>query len=233
MANVIEPCCADRQMPHLLREERGHGVLFQTQGDVTLKHLMNAVMLMSGDRPRTLTIAVPELTERMQRTVGKYMRLEWVKTLRLLTSEECRVKSEEFAATVKSEAPEAEIELAVADQPDGLLMFTGPDGTVAIQGDILDHVEPGLRLYAAVFGRTEGNGVRSVADSFNAYFRSRRVELSETITKAITKTESTETEVKEEKTKTKTKTKKAKDNEKSNQVVEEPQAAPTAAAQAE
>jgi len=224
MANIIEPCCADRQLPHLLREERGHGVLFQTQGDVTLKHLMNAVMLMSGDRPRTLTIAVPELTERMQRTVGKYIRLEWVKTLRLLTSEECRVKSEEFAAAVKSEAPEAEIELAIADQPDGLLMFTGPDGTVVIQGEILDHTEPGLRLYAAVFGRTEGNGVRSITDSLNAYFRSRRVEVH---------TETTESTERETKTKTKTKTKKAKDDEKSNQVVEEPQAAPTAAAPAE
>ena len=35
--NIIEPCCAERQLGQLLREAHGHAALFQTNGDVTAK----------------------------------------------------------------------------------------------------------------------------------------------------------------------------------------------------
>ena len=54
-------------------------------GDMTLQKWMKATMLMAGDRPRTLTIAVPVFTKKMMSAVAKFMQLGWVERLRLLT----------------------------------------------------------------------------------------------------------------------------------------------------
>jgi len=179
MANIIEPCCAERQLPYLLREERGHAVVFQTNGDVTLEHWMKAVMLMAGsERPRVMTLAVPVFTEKMIRVVGRYLSLEWVKTLRLLTTapltnDELKLLTERIGCSV--DTIEERVEFAAdARVPDGLLAFSGTEGTVIIQGRIVDAVTPGLSLYAGVFGRTEGLAVRSITDVWNANFKARR-----------------------------------------------------------
>ena len=180
MANIIEPCCADRQLPYLLREERGHAVVFQTNGDVTLEHWMNAVMLMAGaERPRVMTLAVPIFTEKMKRVVGRYLKLEWVKTLRLMTTDPLTEEALKLLADRVGCNPygmlEERVELAAdARVPDGLLAFSGTEGTVIIQGRIVDSVTPGLSLYAGVFGRTEGLAVRAITDVWNANFRARR-----------------------------------------------------------
>ena len=183
MANIIEPCCAERQLPYLLREERGHAVVFQTNGDVTLEHWMKAVMLMAGaERPRVMTLAVPVFTENMMRVVGKYLRLEWVKTLRLLTTaqltgEELKLFSEKVGCSIDA-LPER-VEFAADDRiPDGLLAFSGTEGMVIMQGRIFDCVTPGLSLYAGVFGRTEGLAVRSITDAWNANFKARRYKVA-------------------------------------------------------
>lgn len=181
---MIEPCCAERQVCWLLREERGHAVMMQTNGDVTLTHWMQAVMLLSGDRPRTLTIAVPQLTEAMQRTVCKYMRLEWVAKLRLMTRESIPTihlperkgsLSEELMQFIR----DGRVELAYDQQAQlGMLMFEGTDGTVVIQGEMLEAVSPGLRQYSGTFGRTGGRAVTEATEAFEALFRRRRVSLS-------------------------------------------------------
>lgn len=181
MNNIIEPCCADRQLPHLLREEKGHAVVFQTNGDVTLEHLMKAIMLMSGDRPRVMTLAVPALTETMMAVIGRYMKLEWVGTLRLMTAEPLTPEMlERMAAQAGCDvnALTGRLELAAAaGSSDGLLAFSGPTGTVIVQGRIIDTVTPGLSLYAGVFGKADSPAVRVIADVWNAYFRAKRYEV--------------------------------------------------------
>ena len=178
--NIIEPCCAERQLGHLLRENRGNAVLFQTNGDMTLQKWMKATMLMAGDRPRTLTLAVPIFTGKMLDAVVKFMRLGWVERLRLLTTDPL-IPEMAHALAVKADCEAAalagRVELAAdANIPDGLLMFTGPEGTVVIQGEMPDTITPRLHLYAGVFGRTEGRGVRSISDAWEARFRARRYE---------------------------------------------------------
>jgi len=181
MSNIIEPCCAERQLGYLLREERAHAVAFQTNGDVTLEHFMKAVMLMSGDRPRTLTLSVPIFTGGMMRPIAKYMRLEWVEKLRLMTTDQLPLEIiQQLAAKIgiSVDALLERIELAAdASIPDELMAFSGTDGTVVIQGRIYDAVTPRLSLYSGIFGRTEGAGVRSVMDAWGAHFKARRYQV--------------------------------------------------------
>ena len=181
--NIIEPCCAERQLGQLLREERGRAVMFQTNGDVTLEHWMKAVMLMAGNvRPRVMTLSVPILTGEMMRVVGRYLRLEWVKTLRLMTTDHLpqeHIQQLAGYAGCDAKALQECVELAAdADIPDEMLTFSGVDGTVVIQGRIFGKVTPGLSLYAGVYGRTDGPGVRSVMDAWGARFRARRYEVA-------------------------------------------------------
>lgn len=180
--NIIEPCCAEQRVGHLLRENRGHAALMQTNGDVTLEHWIKAVMLMSGDRPRTLTLAVPILTDTIIRVVARCMRLEWVAKLRLMTTDPLTcdiVKQFAKKADCEIKAFLERIELAASVSiPDGLLAFSGPDGMVAIQGRIYDTVTPGLSLYAGIFGRTDSAGIRTIMDTWNANFRARQYEIA-------------------------------------------------------
>ena len=72
------------------------------------------------------------------------------------------------------------VELAADDKAQlGLLMFQGTDGTVVIQGEMLEAVSPGLRQYSGTFGRTGGRAVTEATEAFEALFRSRRYALSE------------------------------------------------------
>ena len=85
---IIEPCCAERQVSRLLAQEhKGRAVMMQTNGDVALKNWMQAVLLLASSvRPRVMTLAIGEgLTEKVTRILGKYLRLEWVAKLRLMT----------------------------------------------------------------------------------------------------------------------------------------------------
>ena len=173
----IEPCCAERQIGMLMREERGKAVVFQTSGDVTLEHWMKAVMLMSGDRPRLLTLCVPVFTESMMRVVGKYMRLEWVSLLRLLTAEPLTSEQlQQMAGRIGCDvnAIGEKIRLAAdANMHGEMLAFSGPDGTVVIQGRIFDAVTPGLTMYAGVYGKTTCAGVRAMMEAWDANFRAK------------------------------------------------------------
>ena len=213
---MIEPCCVEQKVCWMLREEKNHAVMMQTNGDVTLEHWMKGVMLLSGERPRTVTIAVPELTAAMQRVVCRFLKPEWVKTVRILSekrivksekfataaepspteqpavSEKRIVKSEKFATAEPSptEQPavseellgfirEGRVELAADEQARlGLLIFSGTDGTVVIQGEMLEAVTPGLRMYSGLFGNNGSKAVMDAIGAFEALFRSRRYEVA-------------------------------------------------------
>ena len=87
MTTIIEPCCAERQLPALLREQKGRAVLFQTYGDVTFDNILKSVSSMAGNDHLTLTLAAREVTDRMQRTLQRYQDRQWITTLHVLTDD--------------------------------------------------------------------------------------------------------------------------------------------------
>lgn len=87
MTTIIEPCCAERQLPALLREQKGRAVLFQTYGDVTFDNILKSVACMAGNDHLTLTLAAREVTDRMQRTLQRYQERQWITNLRVLTDD--------------------------------------------------------------------------------------------------------------------------------------------------
>ena len=87
MTTIIEPCCAERQLPALLREQKGRAVLFQTYGDVTFDNILKSVACMAGNDHLTLTLAAREVTDRMQRTLQRYQQRQWITNLRVLTDD--------------------------------------------------------------------------------------------------------------------------------------------------
>jgi len=172
----VEPCCVDNELPRLLRQSGGSAVLFQTSGDVTLEHLMKAVMLMVGDRPRVMTLAVPSVDAEVQALLQRYLRLEWVARLRLVTSEAAPAAAQKL---LQMGVDRGRQQLSIVDdaRPLGLLMFSGPQGTVAIQGQIEPTTRKGLHLYAALFGPSGSPTLRSYTDPLDALIKARAVEL--------------------------------------------------------
>ncbi len=173
----IEPCCAENQLPRLLRQANGSAVLFQTAGDVTLEHMMKAVMLMSGDRPRVLTLALPVIDADVVALLRRYMSLEWVSHLNLITSD---------ATITQHPSPLTQIGVPmdcityapVTDaRPLGLLMFAGPSGTVAIQGPLCPAPSQGLHLYSAIYGPSGSPLMRSFTDPITALIKARTVDV--------------------------------------------------------
>ena len=174
----IEPCCAENQLPRLLRQANGSAVLFQTAGDVTLEHMMKAVMLMSGDRPRVLTLALPQLSADVVALLRRYMSLEWVAHLNLITT---ATPDEHNAYALLSEVGVPMDRITYAPVADascmGLLMFAGPSGTVAIQGPLCPAPSQGLHLYSAIYGPSGSPLMRSFTDPITAYIKARTVNL--------------------------------------------------------
>jgi len=174
MANIIAPCCTERELGSILREAGGRAAMFQTQGDVTLEAFVKATMLMAGDRPRTLTIATPVLPVNAMRTIRRYAELGYISTLRLMLSERPE-------ACVLGGFP-AEVQLAITKKVPSLMIWQGATGIVAIQGDMPDVVEPTLHLYAGIMGGLQSLNVHAAIDPFNALFRARRVEIEQRTT---------------------------------------------------
>ena len=226
MKNVINPCCTERELGQLLREAHGHAVMFQTQGDVTMTTLLKATMLMSGDRPRTLTISTPTLPQEAMRLVERYAQLGYISRLRLMLEEEGQrgqVHGSELNPRTCPHVPDLPTDLAIVPHAPSLLMWQGSTGTVVIQGHVPDVVTPALHLYAAILGGSQSVGVLNAIAPFEALFRARRVEVGQRgLVRGSEETEdhvpvpTVPTDTTEKKRKT-TKTK--KDNEKSSETM--------------
>lgn len=151
----IEPCCCDRQLPVLLRERRT--AFFQTNGDVTVQKMMNAVGCMAG-QPSELWLMLPAVDFPLLRTLRQWFQRGWISSLHLLTQEnqEKMVMGELGEATAGENASEENgAAVDYAHDPlvlDGLLVFIGTEHVVAIQGAMLTKVDFSLSLYAAAFG---------------------------------------------------------------------------------
>lgn len=174
MTNIIEPCCAERQLGQLFREAHGQAALFQTNGDVTAKLFIKDTMLLSGDRPRTLTIAASEMPQEAMRFIGRYAQLGYIATLRLMVHESAgRALHPAFL--------DCEVQLALLpdDQPvPELMMWRGSSHTVVIQGTMPDVKTPALHLYGGQLGGNNSPAVNAATAAFEALFRARSVEVN-------------------------------------------------------
>ena len=171
--NIIEPCCAERQLGQLLREAHGQAALFQTNGDVTAKLFIKNTMLLSGDRPRTLTIAASEMPQEAMRLISRYASLGYIATLRLMVHESDLALHPAF--------PDCNIELALLpdDKPvPELMMWRGSSHTVVIQGAMPDVKTPALHLYAGMLCGNQSLTLRAATAAFEALFRTRRTEVN-------------------------------------------------------
>lgn len=186
----IEPCCIDNQLPRLLRQSDGHAAMFQTSGDVTLEHMLKALMPMVGDRPRVLTLALPVIDDDVIALLQRYMRLEWVAHLNLITSQP---QAELQPQLERIGVPMDRITVSIVTDATtlGLLVFTGDRATAAVQGQLESSVRKGLHLYSALFAPTNTPAIRSLTDPVNALIKARAVEI-----------EAEEEEVEEEKPET-------------------------------
>lgn len=172
MTNIIEPCCAERQLGQLFREAHGQAALFQTNGDVTAKLFIKDTMLLSGDRPRTLTIAAGEMPQEAMRFISRYASLGYIATLRLMVHESDLALHPAF--------PDCEVQIALLpdDQPiPELMMWRGSSHTVVIQGTMPGTVSPALHLYGGQLGGNNSPAIHAATSAFEALFRARRVEL--------------------------------------------------------
>ncbi len=174
MTNIIEPCCAERQLGQLLREAHGQAALFQTNGDVTAKLFIKDTMLLSGDRPRTLTIAAGEMPQEAMRFISRYASLGYIATLRLMVHESAgRALHPAFL--------DCEVQLALLPDDQSvpeLMMWRGSSHTVVIQGAMPDTVSPALHLYAGQLGGNNSPAIYAATAAFEALFRARRTELA-------------------------------------------------------
>ena len=155
-------------------------MMFQTSGDVTISHLMKSVMLLSGERPRTLTLALPAwAVPSIIPLLRRYMTLEWVAHLNLILNASNEAV-DLYPLLEQIGVPMQRITVALVGDACslGLLMFAGPSGTVAIQGPLCPAPSQGLHLYSAIYGPSGSPLMRSFTDPITAYIKARTVELA-------------------------------------------------------
>ena len=151
MGMYIEPCCAHKQMPRLLNENKGGVVTFQTSGDVTVMKMMDAVSYLAG-QTHEMVLMVPEIDVKLLRHIRHFVVRGWATKVTLLLNDLCGMSDAEIIAGL--EGTEGRVFVFYDKMVcNGLLSFAGEDGTVVIQGDMLTRMAPGLRMYAAAYGK--------------------------------------------------------------------------------
>ena len=184
----IEPCCAERQLPVLIRESRGL-CFFQTAGDVTIEKLFQATASLVSNDPQTMLLVVPEADLQLLRFLAYAFRRSWLRALLLLTQ------------TAQKELVETELQpylpaVHYAVDPmvlDGLCVIANEElphpqplplegrgaesaqggekrKALILQGPILSHPDPSLCQYVACL-TTSNDTVRQAADAAVAKLR--------------------------------------------------------------
>ena len=179
MTNIIEPCCCERQLGQLFREAHGQAALFQTNGDVTAKLFIKDTMLLSGDRPRTLTIAASEMPQEAMRLVQRYAQLGYISHLRLMLPSDVSPQTSDLISHFSSLISHFDVALLPDDKPiPELMMWRGSSHTVVIQGTMPDVKTPALHLYGGQLGGNNSPAIYAATAAFEAIFRTRRVEVN-------------------------------------------------------
>ena len=138
---LIEPCCADRQVPTAIREKTA--ALTATSGDVTMHHWMRAASYMAGPQWE-LTVQTAELTIAHLRYIREWMQRGWASHVSLTIAQDQR----ELILSELSGLCER-VSIAIdGDMKDECIAFSGERGNVVIAGRVIAETQPGLSLYA-------------------------------------------------------------------------------------
>lgn len=167
----VEPCCCERQLPKLLRNE---GVFFQTSGDVTVEHLMKSIGCMVSPTC-DMWLMISAVDVKLLRVIRHWFRREWMAGLYLLTRED---QSELVKAELNDVIDSVDYahDKMVVDGS-GLLAFVDVKGdVVAVQGDMLTAISPGMRMYAGIYGRVSDERVKGMIEPLMSKMRVRRKE---------------------------------------------------------
>ena len=193
---LVEPCCAERTLPQLVREMRGVA-MFWTNGDVTVQHLFKSLSYMAGPTHR-LTLVVRTADVQLCRWVKNWMQRGWTTEVRLTCGEDATA----LAAT-ELDGFTDKVSVAVDDTVrDELMAVEGERGVVCIQGRMLTQTVPGITMYACYQGKERG-----MVGELMAAVESRHKSHRATVTEARNDGTTEEVEVVAEATQTKTKSK--------------------------
>lgn len=150
----IEPCCCDKQLPQLLREDK---LFFQTNGDVTMDKILSSVASLAGDHA-VLILTCFDIQRSFLKIVKHYFDRGWIEGFILVTAIPSVVSDGDNAAPVSvEECIRQELSPYLSKvhyAHDGLvqddqLALMGTGGVV-IRGRMLMKAEFGLLLYAGV-----------------------------------------------------------------------------------
>lgn len=149
----VEPCCAEAQIPKLIRNSKGNA-LFQTNGDVTIEKLMQAACCMASGGFGEYWICIREVDVVLMRFLRHWMNRGWIRELRLLTATDQR----EMVASELGEELMKHVDYGWRDGL-GLEAFcvVGERESMVVQGEMLlsARTEPVMTAYSAAVGLNE------------------------------------------------------------------------------
>ena len=180
----IEPCCAERQLPVLIRESRGF-CFFQTAGDVTIEKLYQATASLVSNEPKTMLLVVPEADLSLMRFLAYAFRRKWLCGLLLLTqtAQTALVEAElqDYLAAVHYAADPMVLDGLCVIVNEELRMkneeLAGAQGgnsqlnkALILQGPVLSRTDPSVCQYVACL-TTSNDMVRQATDAVVAKLR--------------------------------------------------------------
>ena len=167
---MIEPCCAERQLPALIKHEGANGqvAVYTTNGDVTIQHFFRSVAHLAGPRQRMTLVTQRTLGIEVLRKMKYWMQRDWEDGVRVMTADDQTEAVRTETAGFESRVTVVQDAMVKSD----LLAFEGNQGTVIIQGDMLSEVDAGLRTYSIVYDKTgKGETVRSLLSPIESRFK--------------------------------------------------------------
>lgn len=169
----IEPCCCDRQLPQLLRQQRG-ATLFQTNGDVTVKHLLIAVCCLV-EYGNELWLAADTIDLPLLRLLRHWHDRQWIDHLWIITREN---KTDTVTAELSATYGEHLHYVYRDTLATQLFCYLGPKHALVVQGEmrLTPCTSPQLTTYSAIFGQrdslcTDCGDVKNLLDNLRPLFK--------------------------------------------------------------
>ena len=153
----VEPCCCEKQLPKLLRQKN---IFFQTNGDVTVEHLMKSIGCMV-ENGSSMWLVATDVDVKLLRVIRHWFSRGWITELHLMTNLPRYILVEEELRGC------ANVEYASDSMiADGFLAFYGEEDAVAVQGAMLLEKAFATRMYAGWFGQRDSEKIKSLFEPF-------------------------------------------------------------------
>ncbi len=166
---MVEPCCAEKQIPALLSANRL--AVFQTNGDVTFELLLKSIACLAGNKVE-LQIFCPEISVEVLRVLAWYIRRDWLKSLSIITAT-CQSEIILHDLADLNIAPSCYSNNRIVE---GAIIAKGDFGVVALRGALLPDPAPGLRNYVASFGSEAAAETKALTASLTSFLHPRNLD---------------------------------------------------------